>query len=73
MVLASTRAGDWCLDPFAGSGTLGAVASALGRQFVLMDISEDAVRVARERLGHADPDVHTIGSALQAQASPSLF
>ena len=26
MVQASTRPGDWCLDPFAGSGTLGAVA-----------------------------------------------
>jgi len=29
MVQASTRPGDWCLDPFAGSGTLGAVAAKL--------------------------------------------
>ena len=27
MVAASTRPGDWCLDFFAGSGTLGAVAA----------------------------------------------
>ena len=39
--------GDWCLDPFAGSGTLGAVAAALGRRFVLIDSSPEAVEVAR--------------------------
>ena len=50
MVLASTRPGDWCLDFFAGSGTLGAVAAKLGRRFVLIDWSQDAVAVARARL-----------------------
>ena len=29
-VQASSRPGDLCLDPFAGSGTLGAVAAKLG-------------------------------------------
>jgi site-specific DNA-methyltransferase (adenine-specific) len=50
MVLASTRPGDWCLDFFAGSGTLGAVAAKLGRRFVLIDSSPEAVAVARARL-----------------------
>ena len=50
MVLASTRPGDWCLDFFAGSGTLGAVAAKLGRRFVLVDWSPEAVAIARERL-----------------------
>jgi site-specific DNA-methyltransferase (adenine-specific) len=50
MVLASTRPGDWCLDFFAGSGTLGAVARKTGRRYVLIDESEEAVRVATERL-----------------------
>ncbi|MGH3111750.1 MAG: DNA-methyltransferase [Gaiellaceae bacterium] len=50
MVLASTRPGDWCLDFFAGSGTLGAVAAKLGRRYVLIDWSHDAVAVARARL-----------------------
>ena len=50
MVLASTRPGDWCLDFFAGSGTLGAVAAKLGRRYVLIDSSPDAVAVARRRL-----------------------
>src|SRR5919205_2005283 len=50
MVAASSRPGGWCLDPFAGSGTLGAVARALGRRFVLVDSSPDAVAVAARRL-----------------------
>ncbi len=51
MVQASTEPGDWCLDFFAGSGTLGAAAASLGRHFVLIDSNPEAVAVARKRLG----------------------
>jgi site-specific DNA-methyltransferase (adenine-specific) len=51
MVLASTRPGDRCLDFFAGSGTLGAVARKLGRRYVLIDCNPEAVAVMRARLG----------------------
>jgi site-specific DNA-methyltransferase (adenine-specific) len=50
MVAASSRAGGWCLDPFAGSGTLGAVCRALGRRFVLLESSPVAIEVIRDRL-----------------------
>jgi site-specific DNA-methyltransferase (adenine-specific) len=50
-VQASSRAGDWCLDPFAGSGTLGAAAAELGRRYVLVDSNPEAARVMEERLG----------------------
>jgi site-specific DNA-methyltransferase (adenine-specific) len=50
MVAASSRPGGWCLDFFAGSGTLGAVAAGLGRRFVLVDASPDAIAVAARRL-----------------------
>jgi site-specific DNA-methyltransferase (adenine-specific) len=50
MVQASSRPGDWCLDFFAGSGTLGAVAAKLGRRYVLIDSSPRAVEVMRARL-----------------------
>jgi site-specific DNA-methyltransferase (adenine-specific) len=53
MVQASTRPGDWCLDFFAGSGTLGAVAARLDRRYVLIDSNPEAVRIARARLGLA--------------------
>jgi site-specific DNA-methyltransferase (adenine-specific) len=49
-VHASSRPGDLVLDPFAGSGTLGAVAKQTGRRYVLIDESEEAVRVMRARL-----------------------
>jgi site-specific DNA-methyltransferase (adenine-specific) len=54
IVAASSRPGDWCLDFFAGSGTLGAVAAALGRRYVLIDSNPEAVEIMRARLGHGD-------------------
>ncbi|HEU5008104.1 MAG TPA: site-specific DNA-methyltransferase [Jatrophihabitantaceae bacterium] len=51
MLLASTRPDDWVLDFFAGSGTLGAVARAAGRRFVLVDSNPGAIEVMRTRLG----------------------
>jgi site-specific DNA-methyltransferase (adenine-specific) len=51
MVAASSRPGGWCLDPFAGSGTLGAVCRDLGRRFVLVDRNPVAIEVMRTRLG----------------------
>jgi site-specific DNA-methyltransferase (adenine-specific) len=50
MVAASSRPGAWCLDPFAGSGTLGAVCRQLGRRFVLIDDNPVAIEVMRARL-----------------------
>jgi site-specific DNA-methyltransferase (adenine-specific) len=49
-VQASSRPGDLCLDPFAGSGTLGAVAAQLGRRFLLIDENPDAVATMERRL-----------------------
>jgi site-specific DNA-methyltransferase (adenine-specific) len=50
IVAASSRPGGWCLDFFAGSGTLGAVAAGLGRRFVLVDSNPQAIAIARDRL-----------------------
>jgi DNA modification methylase len=50
IVQASSRPGDWCLDCFAGSGTLGAVAAQLARRYVLIDTNPEAVLIARSRL-----------------------
>ena len=53
IVQASTAPGDWCLDFFVRSGTLGAVAKALGRRFVLIDSNPEAVAVMEQRLGRS--------------------
>ena len=50
VVAASSRPGDWCLDFFAGSGTLGAVAAKLGRKFVCVDQNQPAIDVMAHRL-----------------------
>ena len=50
MVAASSKRGGWCLDFFAGSGTLGAVAAKLGRRFVLVDSNPEAVETCLRRL-----------------------
>jgi site-specific DNA-methyltransferase (adenine-specific) len=50
IVQASSRPGDSVLDFFAGSGTLGAVAQALGRRYVLIDSNPEAVEIMRRRL-----------------------
>jgi site-specific DNA-methyltransferase (adenine-specific) len=50
IIQASSAPGDWVLDFFAGSGTTGAVAAALGRRFVLVDENEAAIATMRTRL-----------------------
>jgi site-specific DNA-methyltransferase (adenine-specific) len=54
IVTASSRSGDLCLDPFCGSGTLGAVCRALGRRYVLIDSNPEAIEVTRKRLAPAN-------------------
>jgi site-specific DNA-methyltransferase (adenine-specific) len=66
-VQASSGPGDLCLDPFAGSGTLGAVCRQLGRRFVLIDSSPVAVDVMAARLG---PPA-AAGAQVRARASPA--
>lgn len=53
MVAASSRPGDWVLDFFAGSGTLGAAAEQLGRKYILVDQNPEALEVMRKRLPNA--------------------
>jgi site-specific DNA-methyltransferase (adenine-specific) len=60
----SSRPGDWVLDFFAGSGTTGAAAAALGRRFVLVDANPTAVEVMRTRLGEAPAYLDAAGRPL---------
>jgi site-specific DNA-methyltransferase (adenine-specific) len=62
IVQASSAAGDAVLDLFAGSGTTGAVAAALGRRYLLVDESVDAITVMRSRL----PDARVITAERRA-------
>ncbi len=46
----STDEGDLVVDPFCGSGTTCVAAKSVGRSFLGMDVSEDAVQLSRRRL-----------------------
>lgn len=49
-ILASTRPGEFVLDPFFGSGTAGVVAESLGRKYVGIELNRSYVDLALERL-----------------------
>jgi len=57
IVTASSRPDGWCLDFFAGSGTLGAVCAQLGRRYVLVDSNPVAIAIARARLGECPAEL----------------
>ncbi len=59
IVAASSNPGDTVLDFFAGSGTTGEAAFALGRPFILVDNNPEALEVMRQRLA-AVPDLQIV-------------
>jgi site-specific DNA-methyltransferase (adenine-specific) len=50
VIQASSKPGDLVLDFFAGSGTTGAVAAELGRNFILIDQNPESIEVISRRL-----------------------
>ena len=57
IVQASSNPGDVVLDFFAGSGTTGAVAASLGRDFVLVDQNPEALAVMKRRFADSEATV----------------
>ena len=55
IMLASTKPGDVILDPFFGSGTTGAVAKRLSRNFVGMEREQAYIDAARDRIAAVEP------------------
>jgi site-specific DNA-methyltransferase (adenine-specific) len=50
VVLSTTKIGDVVLDPFFGTGTTGAVAKKLGRNFVGIEKEKVYIDIARQRI-----------------------
>jgi modification methylase len=55
VLLACTNVGDVVLDPFFGTGTTGAVARRLGRNWIGIEREKKYVKVARERVASTLP------------------
>ncbi len=57
VLMASTLPGDLVMDPFFGTGTTGAVARKLGRDYIGIERDEGYVCAARERLAATTPEL----------------
>jgi len=55
VILSSSRPGDVVLDPFFGTGTTGAVAKKLGRQFVGLERDPSYAKAAKARIAAVRP------------------
>jgi DNA modification methylase len=71
-ILAGSRHGDVVLDPFTGSGTTGAVAIRLGREFVGCELNQAYAELARKRIGGAAPLFATEQPQAVAAVDPGL-
>jgi len=56
IILASSRPGDWVLDPFLGSGTASVVAKKLGRFYVGIEVDAKYCCLAEKRLALVEHD-----------------
>ena len=55
IILASTRPNDIVLDPFFGTGTTGAVAKLLGRQYIGFEMEKSYIEIAQKRIEQTQP------------------
>jgi DNA modification methylase len=60
IVKFATEKGDYVLDPFAGRGTTGIVATSLGRKFVGIDLYKENVEKASRNIAKADSSANLI-------------
>jgi site-specific DNA-methyltransferase (adenine-specific) len=56
VILSSTKPGDIVLDPFFGSGTTGAIAKLLGRNFIGLEMDQKYIRHAQKRIDNIKTD-----------------
>lgn len=56
IILSTTKPNDVILDPFFGSGTTGAVAKLLGRNYIGLEMEEKYIDAAKKRIEKVKPD-----------------
>ena len=57
VIKASSKPGDWILDPFCGCGTTVAVAERLNRNWIGIDITNLSINLIKHRLRHHFEDI----------------
>ena len=73
VLLSSTKPGDTILDPFFGTGTTGAVAKLLGRQFIGIERDPAYAAAAEERISRVEPlPEATLAPFMTAREAPRV-
>jgi modification methylase len=73
VILSSTNTGDVILDPFFGTGTTGAVAKKLGRDFIGIERDKEYIAHAQQRIDaitHVDDD--SLLKPIEKRAEPRV-
>lgn len=55
VIMSSSKVGDVVLDPFFGTGTTGAVAKKMGRNFIGIEKDKSYIKGAQERVDNVEP------------------
>ncbi|WND01972.1 site-specific DNA-methyltransferase [Temperatibacter marinus] len=73
VIMSSTKPGDVVLDPFFGSGTTGAVAKKLGRNFIGIERESRYIKVAQKRIDAINPlEDEVLGYTQGKRAAPRV-
>jgi len=73
VILSSSRHGDTVLDPFSGTGTTGAAAKRLGRQFIGIERDPAYAVAAEARLAQIEPlEEATLAPFMTAREAPRV-
>jgi site-specific DNA-methyltransferase (adenine-specific) len=59
-ILASTKPGDYVLDPFFGSGTVGVVCQDHGRNYIGIELHPEYVKIAVNRLNLSERNIFSV-------------
>ena len=73
VILSSSRPGDLVLDPFSGTGTTGATAKRLGRQFIGIERDPAYAAAAEARISQIEPLAQaTLAPFMTAREAPRV-
>ena len=73
VLIGSTNPGDVILDPFFGSGTTGAMAKKLGRNFIGIEREESYRKIAKKRIDAVTPlDKEALEVSTSKRAEPRV-
>ena len=60
IILSATKPGEIVLDPFFGTGTTGAVAKRLGRNYIGLEREKKYIEIAEKRIANVKPEENSL-------------